>query len=171
MGEWGRRADFIVLKRPTERRPEQERLALHAALFDTDRPVMVVPPEVPPAPFGRKIAIAWRDDGRTIKAVLSALRLVGQAQQVDVLAGTRDPMSAPRLPDILEEHKIEASLHLLPITGQRAFGEALLTAAHQLAADMLVMGAFARHPLRSLILGGVTRYMLSHADLPVIMRH
>jgi nucleotide-binding universal stress UspA family protein len=36
---------------------------------------------------------------------------------------------------------------------------------------MLVMGAYAHSPLRELILGGVTRYMLDHADLPVLMRH
>jgi nucleotide-binding universal stress UspA family protein len=171
ISEWGRRADFIVLKRPTNRRSEPERRALHTALFDTGRPVLLVPPEPPPAPFGRRIAFAWRDDGRTIKAVLSALRLAAGAEQVQVLAGTRDATSSPRLPDILEEHNINATLHMLPISGQQAFGEALLAAAHRLGADMLVMGAFARHPVRSVILGGVTRYILSHADLPVLMRH
>jgi|HubBroStandDraft_6_1064221.scaffolds.fasta_scaffold272337_1 nucleotide-binding universal stress UspA family protein len=169
--EWGRRADFVVMKRPTDRRPEQERRALHTALFDTGRPVLLVPPELPPAPFGRRIAIAWRDDGRTIKAVLSALRLAEGAEQIHVLAGARDTASPPRVPDILDEHSIDATLHVLLISGQQAFGEALLAAAHEVGADMLVMGAFARHPVRSLILGGVTRYMLSHADLPVLLRH
>jgi nucleotide-binding universal stress UspA family protein len=170
MNEWGGRADFIVVKRPTERRPEQERRALRTALFDTGRPVLMVPFEPSLAVFGRRIAIAWRDDGRTIKAVLSALRLAGQAEEIHVLAGTRDTGSTPRLPEILEEHGIEATLHLLPVTGQQAFGEDLLVAAHRLGCDMLVMGAFARHPARSLILGGVTRYMLSNANLPVLMR-
>jgi len=171
MDEWGRRSDFIVLRRPSERRPDQERRALHGALFNTGRPALLVPPEPPSAPFGRRVAIAWRDDGRTIKAVLSALRLAGQAEQIHVLAGTRDPNSPPRLPDILKEHDINAILHVLPIIRQRAFGETLLDAAHQLGADMLVMGAFAHHPVRSFILGGVTRYMLSRTNLPVIMRH
>jgi nucleotide-binding universal stress UspA family protein len=87
-----------------------------------------------------------------------------------VLARTRDPAQPPRLPDILAEHDIAATLHVLPITRQ-AFGETLLKAAHQLGADMLVMGAYAHSPLRELILGGVTRYMIEHADLPVLMRH
>lgn len=166
--EWGRRADFIVLTRPTDRQLDQERRAVYAALFDTDRPVLVVPPEKPPQSFGRCIAIAWRDDGRTIKAVLSALRCVAKAKEIHVLAGTRDA-SQPRLPDILDEHGITAKLHVLPISGQQAFGETLLSTAHQLDADMLVLGAFV-HPVRSLILGGVTRYMLVNADLPVLMR-
>jgi nucleotide-binding universal stress UspA family protein len=169
--EWGRRADFIVLKRPMDHQLDQERRAIHAALFDTGRPVLVVPPETQPAPFGRRIAIAWRDDGRTIKAVLSGLRCATRAEEIHVLAGTRDAAAPPHLPDIFDEHGIGAKLQVLPISGQRAFGETLLWTAHQLGADMLVMGAFARHPVRSLILGGVTRHMLAHADLPVLMRH
>jgi nucleotide-binding universal stress UspA family protein len=169
--EWGRRADFIVLKRPMDHQLDQERRAIHAALFGAGRPVLVAPPEAQPAPFGRRIAIAWRDDGRTIKAVLSGLRCAAHAEEIHVLAGTRDEAAPPRLPDIFDEHGIVARLHVLPITGQRAFGEILLSTAHQLGADMLVMGAFARHPVRSLILGGVTRHMLAHADLPVLMRH
>jgi nucleotide-binding universal stress UspA family protein len=170
MDEWGGRADFIVLKRPTEQQSAQERRAFNTALFATGRPVLMVPTDQPASAFGRRVAIAWRDDGRTIKAVLSALRLVGGAERVDVLAGSRDATSPPSLPDILEEHGIDAALHVLPITGQQVFGKALLAAAHDLGSDMLVMGAFARHPVRSLILGGVTRHMLAHADLPVLVR-
>jgi len=169
--EWGRRADFVVLKRPSDRQLDQERRAVHAALFDTGRPVLMVPPCPSPDPFGRRIAVAWRDDGRTIKAVLAGLRCATEAEEICVLAGTRDPSRPPRLPDIIDEHGIFAKLHVLPITGQQAFGETVLQTAHQLGCDMLVMGAFARHPARSLILGGVTRYMLANADLPVLMRH
>jgi nucleotide-binding universal stress UspA family protein len=169
--EWGRRADFIALKRPIDHQLDQERRAIHAALFDSGRPVLVIPQETPPLPFGQRIAVAWRDDGRTIKAMLSGLRCAAKAEEIHVLAGTRDTAKPPRLPEILSEHGIPAELHVLPITGQQAFGEALLRAAHRLNADMLVMGAFARHPARSLILGGVTRHMLAHADLPVLMRH
>ena len=171
VSEWGRRADFVVLKRPMPRELDQERRAVHAALFETDRPVLLVPPDRPPAPFGRRVAFAWRDDGRTMKAVLSGLRCAANADQIHVLAGMRDPSKPPRLPEVFREHGITAALHVLPITGQRAFGEDLLRMAHQLGADMLVVGAFARHPMRSVLLGGVTRYMLAHADLPLLMRH
>ena len=89
---------------------------------------------------------------------------------VHVLAGARDK-AQPTLPDIFEEHGIRAELHVIPITGQKVFGELLLAKAHELGCDMMVLGAFARHPMRSLVLGGVTRHMLAHADLPVFMRH
>lgn len=171
VGEWGRRADFIVLKRPWHHTPETERQAIHAALFETDRPILMVPPDRPPASFGKRVAIAWREDSRTLNAVLAALRCLQGSERIDVLAGVRNGAPPPRLPDILEEHGIKADLHVLPVTGDRVFGEVLLAKAHALGSDMLVVGAFARHPIRSLLLGGVTRHMLAHADLPVLMRH
>jgi nucleotide-binding universal stress UspA family protein len=171
VGEWGRRADYVVMKRPWQDMPETERQAIHAALFETDRPVLLVPPDRPSASFGKRVAIAWRQDSHTLKAALAALRCLQGAEHIDVLAGMREGAPQPRLPDILEEHGIKADLHVLPMTGDRVFGEVLLAKAHALGSDMLVVGAFARHPIRSLLLGGVTRHMLAHADLPVLMRH
>jgi nucleotide-binding universal stress UspA family protein len=169
--EFGARSDVIVLKRPCARSSEPERQAIRAALFDAERPVLLVPPDQAPAPFGRRIAIAWRDDPRTIKAVLAALRILDTAEHIDVIEGVRDGAPEPRLPEIFEEHGKPAVLHILPLPGQEAFGAALLAKAHALKADMLVMGAFARTPLHNMILGGVTNHVLAHADLPVLMRH
>jgi nucleotide-binding universal stress UspA family protein len=74
------------------------------------------------------------------------------------------------MPLVFREHDIRADLHVLPI-GSGSFGEVLLEKVHQLGADLLVMGAYAHSPVREAILGGVTRSMLSRADLPVLMRH
>jgi nucleotide-binding universal stress UspA family protein len=171
VGEWGRRADYVVLRRPWKRSPGMERWAIHGALFETDRPVLVVPPEPEPSTFGRRVAIAWRDDPRTTKAVLAALRWLERAERVFVLAGVREGAIRPRVPDVLVEHGLKAELYVLSVTSNRVFGEVLLARAHELGADMLVVGAYVRQPVIGLILGGVTRHMLTHADLPLLMRH
>jgi nucleotide-binding universal stress UspA family protein len=165
----GRRADFIVVARPARGDEEPTRRGFHAALFRTERPVLVVPPGRVAA-FGKRVAIAWRDDMRAAKAVLPALRCLGHAEQVHVLAGMRQGAGQPVLPQILLDHGVKAQVHVVPI-GTGPFGQFLLDKAHQLGADMLVMGAYAHSPLREALLGGVTRYMLAHADLPVLMRH
>jgi nucleotide-binding universal stress UspA family protein len=169
LGTEGRRADFIVVARPSSRDEEPTRRAFQAALFRTERPVLVVPPGRVAA-FGKRVAIAWRDDTRAAKAVLPALRCLGRAEQVHVLAGVRQGAEHPALPQVLLDHGIKAEMHVLQI-GPGAFGQALLTRAHELGSDMLVMGAYAHSRLREALLGGVTRYMLAHADLPVLMRH
>jgi nucleotide-binding universal stress UspA family protein len=82
----------------------------------------------------------------------------------------RNGAPRPAVPDILAEHGIVAALRIIPIDAA-PFGGALLADAHAVGADLLVMGAYAHSPLREQILGGVTRYVLEHADLPVLMRH
>ena len=168
IGERGSRADLIVAGQPLED-DRLARQAFSAALFGTDRPVLLVPPGST-ADFGRRVAIAWRDEKGAVKAVIPVLRWLAGAEQVHVLMGVRDGRPEPGMPRILLEHGISAELHVLPI-GSEPFGQTLLNAVHQLSADMLVMGAYVHSPLRELILGGVTRYMLDHADLPVLMRH
>jgi nucleotide-binding universal stress UspA family protein len=169
IAERGRAADFIVIERPLRRYHGTAWLALLAALFETDRPVLVVPCR-PAAQFGRRIAVAWRDDDRTIRAVLAAIRCLGHVEHLFMLSGRRDGAARPRMPEIVVEHHIPAELFVLPI-GRHAFGEALLGKAHELEADMIVMGAYVRDPVRRLVLGGLTQYMLTNTDLPLLMRH
>lgn len=169
IGEWGGRSDILVLERPGGHGGVSDRMKLQAALFDTDRPVLVVPPG-PAGMFGQCVAIAWRDDRRTVRSVLAALRLLSQAREVHVLAGVRAGAAPPGLPEILAEHGIAAELHVLAV-GSDVFGATLLAKAHGLGADLLVMGAYTHNLWRDLVLGGVTRHMLAEADLPVLMRH
>jgi nucleotide-binding universal stress UspA family protein len=167
--ERGRRADFIVIERPLRHDYATSWHALRAALFATDRPILVVP-RFCCAEFGRRVAIAWRDDERAAKAVLSAVRCLAHCEALFVLAGARAGAASPKLPPILAEHGIGAELHVLTIGGG-PFGAALLRQARDLGADMLVMGAYQHTPLRQFLLGGVTRHVLNHADLPVLLRH
>ena len=48
-------------------------------------------------------------------------------------------------------------------------GAGLLAAARDFGCDLLAMGAYSHSRLRQLILGGVTRHVLEHGDLPVMM--
>jgi nucleotide-binding universal stress UspA family protein len=105
-----------------------------------------------------------------VKAVIPALRMLAGAEQVHLLTGVREGAATPSVPPVFEDHGIAARLHVLPI-GKAPFGRMLLEKAHELGADMLVMGAYAHSPLREMIFGGVTRYMIEHADIPVLMRH
>ena len=73
------------------------------------------------------------------------------------------------LPKVLADHGLDAEIHQRE-PRETLSGEWLLDAAHRLGADLMVMGAYTRHPIFEILLGGVTRYMLSHTDLPILMR-
>ena len=149
------------------REPGRTRDALHAALFDTSRPVLIAPPESR-GEFGRVVAVAWKDDARAPKAVLDALPILAKADAVHVL---RARVSEATVPALFREHGIAAQAHAVPEHDGRPVGAQLLKLAHELGADLLVMGAYAHGEWREAILGGVTRYVLDHAGLPVLMRH
>jgi protein CrcB len=160
----GRRAQAIVIEHAHGHETERTHDRVHAALFATDRPVLVVPPDHARS-FGQSIAIAWNDDARAAKAVESSLPLLRRARSVHVLCAGDDAS----LPPVLAEHGIAATLHHLAV--EDSVGDALLAAAHKAGADLLVMGAFAHGEWRERLFGGVTRTMLAQADLPLWMRH
>jgi len=161
----GRRADAVVVGRPVGHESERMRDGMHAALFDTGCPVLVVPPGFH-ATFGKVVAIAWKNDERAVKAARAALPIFRGAERVLVLCARRPP----EFPAVLEEHDISAEVVAVP-DGEGSVGEQLLQAAHRAGADMLVMGAFAHGEWRERLFGGVTRTMLEKSDLPLLMRH
>ncbi len=165
VGEQGRRSDAAVIA-CSARESGKGRDALHAALFDTSRAVLIAPPQST-GKFGRVVAVAWKDDLRAPKAVLAAMPVLAKAEAVHVL---RARVVEARVPAMLEEHGIRATAHAVP-EHDGPVGAQLLKLAHELGADLLVMGAYAHGEWREALLGGVTRYMLDHADLPVLMRH
>ena len=166
----GSRADFLVVAQPGPDDDRATRHAFEAALFGTERPVLMVPAGGISATLGRRVAIAWRDDAQTMKALVPALRLLSGAEQVSLLAGVRAGNVTPPVPSVLVEHGVAATLHVLSIDSG-AFGDLLLGRARELGADLLIMGAYAHCKLREMLLGGVTRTVLAHADLPVLLRH
>ncbi len=166
---YGQRADYIVAAQPAAPADHGEHEALYAALFDTDRPVLMVPPNAT-MEFGQNVAIAWRDDKFTLNALLSALRCLPPMADLHVLMGRRPGHAMPQIPDIIAEHGFVATGHELPI-GKNVFGEQLLTTARALHADLLVMGAFVHSAWHNLLFGGVTKHILAHSDIPVLLRH
>lgn len=167
--KWGERADYIVVGQPVTHGGRAEYDALHSALFASERPVLMIPTQAN-MDFGTVVAMAWRDDKFSLHAIMDALHCIDQSASVHVLMGYREGEKLPKIPEVLEEHGVTVKEHDLLIT-KDPFGAQLLAKAHELNADLLVMGAFVHSAWRNMLFGGVTKYILEHADLPVLMRH
>ena len=50
-------------------------------------------------------------------------------------------------------------------------GQGLLDEAKAAGADVLLMGSYGQRLRRELVLGGVTRHIVEHAEIPVLMMH
>lgn len=167
--KWGERADYIIVGQPPAHGSRAEYDALHAALFVSERPVLMMPTQAG-TDFGKTVAIAWRDDKFSLHAVMDALHCIQRSASLHVLMGYREGAQLPQIPEVLTEHGMAVAEHDLLI-GKDPFGAQLLAKAHEVNADLLVMGAFVHSAWRNMLFGGVTKYMLDHADLPVLMRH
>ncbi|HJM48522.1 MAG TPA: universal stress protein [Alphaproteobacteria bacterium] len=168
----GRLADLIVCCKPRQGDDVSPSVTLEAALMDTGRPVLVVPPG-DPAPIGKTVALAWNGSPEAAKAIRFGLAFLHAADRVVVLeveeAGKGGP-DAAALIDYLAWHGIAASSQDVT-AGAASIGDRLLGAAKAAEADMLIMGAYTRSRLRRLIFGGATREVLAGATIPVLMAH
>ncbi|NNG05565.1 MAG: universal stress protein [Inquilinus sp.] len=169
----GHLSDLVVLgHRRGEDEDIQLALTLEAALFRGSRPVLLVPGVVGQR-IGGVAAIAWNGSAEGARAVADAMPFLHQADAVHILTaetGKTDPAVADKLADYLAWHGVLAATRKVT-PGSAAVGAALLTAAVDLGADLLVMGGYTHSRLRELILGGVTRHMLAEARLPVLLSH
>jgi nucleotide-binding universal stress UspA family protein len=169
VAQQARLADLTVVPH-TESDDTSSSEALNAVLFDSGRPVLVAPP-VAPAPFGRRIALAWNGTAESAAAVTAALPWLARAEAVRILSADDYQWRGPAAADLaayLALHDIDAEISTFkPV--EKDVGAGLLAAAGEFGADMLAMGAYSHSRLRQLLLGGVTRTVLEHATLPVLM--
>jgi nucleotide-binding universal stress UspA family protein len=172
LGSYGRVFDLIVLGRPG-REPENPRMApLEAALFESGRPVLIVPRSAP-LTLGRNILVAWNgstEQAHTNAFALPLLRLAETVTVLTVQGGTIPGPSGEQAALHLCRNGINATA-LTVAPGTRTPGEVILDHATSLGCDLLVKSAYTQSRLRQMIFGGATRHILANATLPVLMAH
>lgn len=168
----GRLADIIIVNRPTDETTVSATMTLNAALVETGRAVLVVPPKGA-VNFGSRVAISWNGSAEAARAVAASMPLIEGAEKVMIFTvnGEGDKTDvAAQLRQYLSWHGVSAEIETTCV-GDRNVGEILVTNCTHWNADVLIMGAYTHSRLRQLIFGGVTRHILSEANLPVIMVH
>ena len=134
-------------------------------------PAVLVAPKREPATIGNRVAIAWNGSAESTTAVLSCMPWLVRAGSVRVLHADEYQRRGPQAHELLAYlrlHGVEAdTAQFKPI--DREVGAGLLAGVRAFDADLLCQGAYSHSRLRQLILGGVTRHVLEHAHLPVLM--
>lgn len=167
----GRLADLVIVAGATSDVADTYSPALEAAIFETGRPLLMVP-EAAPEAAGRAIAIAWDGTLGAARSASAALPLLRRAEKVIVLTADMEKAGTKpsALADYLAEHGIATETWaFLPKDGP--LGELILAEAEEAGADMLAMGAYGHSRLREMVLGGVTRSITAKAKIPVFMAH
>jgi nucleotide-binding universal stress UspA family protein len=162
--------DLIVASHPllgSEAMPSQ---VLDAAIFNTARPVLLASKEVPSC-FGETILLAWNRGIQAGRAFISAFPFLQTASKIVVVMVTTGSKQGPEPEDIVTNlawHDVDAEVKRIP-PDYRSVGEVLLDEAAEIGADLLVMGAYSQSRLRDRVPGGVTKAILTRAEVPVLM--
>lgn len=171
IGRLGRLADIVIMPRPLKTSPPPQ--SFEAAVRETGRPVLMVPRKTVQSVLASRIGIGWNNSKEAAQAVAAALPCLRSAEAVTVLVtekrAHRRP-SADELVTYLKCHDIVATTNLLDVSN-RSVGEALLAHSKDINLDLLVVGGYSRNRLRDMVMGGVTRHLLQHAHLPVMLVH
>ena len=167
----GRLADAVLVGGPVS--PEERYFVpgLEAALFETGRPVLLMPGEVEEGALDA-IAIAWDGSREAARAAVAALPLLRAAKEVVVLTADMDWVEAKPsdLAGFLAEHGVTAKTWaFLPDGGP--LGEALLKEVGEAGCGFLVMGAYGHSRLREMVMGGVTLSVIEKTTIPVLLMH
>ena len=121
--------------------------------------------------------IAWDGTREAARALNDALPLLAGARTVMVMTVLahqgefeRAHPGLQRAVRHLERHGIPARAEQA-MRGDLAVSDVLLSRAADLGADMIVAGAYHHSQLREALLGGVSRELLQHMTVPLLMSH
>jgi nucleotide-binding universal stress UspA family protein len=151
------------------------RFLIEAALFDSGRPLLLVPSAAQAEP-PRRAVVAWDASPASVRAVHDALPLLKACEQTSVVtvSGEKElrlDQSGIELAKLLARHGVRAAFTALAPQGL-SIGAALADAVRKDNADLLVMGGFAHSRLRGLVLGSATREIIHHGfPTAVLLSH
>jgi len=162
--------DLAVLGRSERAVNEPYTDTIEETLRKSGRPVLLAP-SVAPAEFGRSVAFGWNGSDESVRALATALPILAQAGTVTAITAGEETDIA-ELTAYLAWHGVAAQHHNVPVVSSDGIGATLLSAAHEVGADLLVMGGYGQRPWRQMLFGGATREVVgADTRLPLLLVH
>jgi nucleotide-binding universal stress UspA family protein len=146
---------------------------LESALLKSGRPLIGVPHQGAFAQVGERVLVGWSGAREAARAVEDAMPILEKASEVTVMTvdlRSGEALSIDHLVVALERHGVNVTVRGARNLGQST-GQTLLSEAHALDCDLLVMGGYGHSPIREHMFGGVTYFVIEHMTMPVFLSH
>jgi nucleotide-binding universal stress UspA family protein len=175
LAEVSRMYDLTVMSQPDRTRPSHHDPLAEAVLFNSGRPMLLIP-FIHTGPLKTdRVMICW-DGGRpAARAVHDAMPFLHKAKSIDIVAVNEDEdaeggVSAAALVAHLARHDLAATTYRFTSEPHNIHNSILSLAADN-STDLLVMGGYGHSRLREFILGGVTRGVFKSLTVPALISH
>lgn len=151
-----------------------QRMLLGAAIFDSGRPMLIVPQDRPLREAPARVVVAWDATPAAVRAAHGARPFIKGAAETLVVTVSDDKDLRPGqsgigLTHLLARHGAKARFAAVQRERGGVFA-AILAAAAEARADLLVMGGMRHSPLRNMILGSATQALLENGPpLPTLI--
>lgn len=171
-----RYADVSVVACPSGTDGETAHAYFRALLFESGRPVLVVPTTPVPATRFSKMLVAWKPTRETTRAVHDAVALFSpvsaevMAIDPDISVFEHGAEPGADIATHLARHGIRTQV-TTRASGGASIAQVLLAHAKETRADLIVAGGYGHARLREWILGGATRDLFEGLDVPVLFSH
>jgi len=169
--------DLTIMGQRPPRADGAARLRPDDVVMAAGRPVLVVPYAGNFETVGKRILVAWDGTREANRALNDALPLLEESQSATVMfVGANERELEQHLPAVqrtaghLQRHGVNA-VPEETMRGGLAVSDILLSRAADLAADLIVAGGYHHSQLREALIGGVSRELLQHMTVPVLMSH
>jgi nucleotide-binding universal stress UspA family protein len=174
-GRLARRFDLSIVGQVNPDATEPQDLIIEAALFQSGRPVVLVPYIQRAGLTLDRVLVCWDAGRAAARAIADAMPFLQRAKAVEVITVATEPLKSEDLPgaDIarhLARHDLKVEFKKI-VSGGTDVANTILSYAADVSADFIVMGGYGHSRLREFILGGATRGLLSSMTVPTLMSH
>ena len=174
-GHLARRFDLSIVGQANPDVVGPQELIIEAALFQSGRPVVVVPYIQKTGLTLNRVLVCWDGGRQAARAIADALPFLHRAKAVEVVVVATKPIksddsSGADIARHLAHHDLNVDLKRL-VTGGSDVANTILSYAADVSADFVVMGGYGHSRLREFILGGATCGVLSSMTIPTLMSH
>jgi len=174
-GRIARRFDVAIVGQAEPETSAVEEIIAESALFESGRPVIVVP-YIQKAPFKLdNVMVCWDGSRSAARAIADAMPLLAKSGRVEVVIvtnerGKQDEIEGADIGAHLARHGLNVEIKRTAL-GDIDVADVLLSHAADSGSDLIVMGGYGHSRLREFVLGGVTRSILRSMTAPVLMAH
>jgi nucleotide-binding universal stress UspA family protein len=173
-GRIARRFDIAAVGQSQREYGAAEGLMIEGALFESGRPIIVVPYIQKQGLTLERVMLCWDGSRNAARAIADAMPFLTRAKAVELVIVTEPRKSGETTGTHMAEHLVRhgVAVNVKSISrGDIDVQSTILSHAADNGTDFIVMGGYGHSRLREFIWGGVTRNMLNAMTVPVLMSH